>query len=31
MTIDPSLQPMNTEPRPRTTIVDLLGDIFGGG
>jgi hypothetical protein len=30
MTIDPTLQPMNTEPRQRSTIVDLLGDIFGG-
>lgn len=29
--VDPTLQPMTTEPRDRTTIVDLLGDIFGGG
>jgi penicillin-binding protein 1A len=32
--VDPSLQPMDTQqpqqqPRQRTTIVDLLGDIFG--
>jgi len=30
---DPGLQPMETAPseRPRRTLVDLLGDIFGGG
>jgi penicillin-binding protein 1A len=34
LTTDPMLQPMTTgpgEPRERHTIVDLLGDIFGGG
>jgi penicillin-binding protein 1A len=30
---DPGLQPMETAPaeRPKRTLVDLLGDIFGGG